>query len=161
MFNSTWGKIMATHRNGYRKETFILSVDVGTTSIRCHVYDKEAKIRGTSSIQVIWHKLLPFPKAFSMTLGVYIKHCWWISGLIQICLPCILHRFPCYILSQGEWRWIQRSFGKALSQWWKAQCGVCVLSLRLLSGDGHCCWRLRISFYYVQIQAFRCSKWRP
>ncbi|XP_048096893.1 putative glycerol kinase 5 isoform X2 [Alosa alosa] len=43
---------MGTQRNGYRKETFILSVDVGTTSIRCHVYDKEAKIRGTCTHKV-------------------------------------------------------------------------------------------------------------
>uniref|UniRef100_A0AAY4AC82 Glycerol kinase 5 n=1 Tax=Denticeps clupeoides TaxID=299321 RepID=A0AAY4AC82_9TELE len=38
---------MGTLRNGFRKETFVLSVDVGTTSIRCHVYDKAAKIRGS------------------------------------------------------------------------------------------------------------------
>ncbi|XP_076000642.1 glycerol kinase 5 [Genypterus blacodes] len=38
---------MGTQRNGFNKEKFILSVDVGSTSIRCHVYDKEAKIRGS------------------------------------------------------------------------------------------------------------------
>ncbi|XP_012681794.1 putative glycerol kinase 5 [Clupea harengus] len=43
---------MGTHRNGHRKERFILSVDIGTTSIRCHVYDKEAKIRGTCTTKV-------------------------------------------------------------------------------------------------------------
>ncbi|KAK6302302.1 hypothetical protein J4Q44_G00266570 [Coregonus suidteri] len=36
-----------TQRNGFRRESYILSVDVGTTSIRCHVYDKEAQIRGS------------------------------------------------------------------------------------------------------------------
>ncbi|TRY93702.1 hypothetical protein DNTS_029408 [Danionella cerebrum] len=44
---------MGTHRNGFSKrETFILSVDVGTTSIRCHVYDKSASIRGSCSAKV-------------------------------------------------------------------------------------------------------------
>ncbi|KAM9322839.1 glycerol kinase 5 [Pholidichthys leucotaenia] len=40
-------------RNGFKKESFILSVDVGTTSIRCHVYDKEANIRGSCSTKVV------------------------------------------------------------------------------------------------------------
>uniref|UniRef100_I3JWW7 Glycerol kinase 5 n=1 Tax=Oreochromis niloticus TaxID=8128 RepID=I3JWW7_ORENI len=39
--------------NGFKKESYILSVDVGTTSIRCHVYDKEAKIRGSCSTKVV------------------------------------------------------------------------------------------------------------
>ncbi|XP_059358132.1 putative glycerol kinase 5 [Carassius carassius] len=44
---------MGTRRNGFSKrETFILSVDVGTTSIRCHVYDKSARIRGSCSTKV-------------------------------------------------------------------------------------------------------------
>uniref|UniRef100_A0A4W6FI06 Glycerol kinase 5 n=1 Tax=Lates calcarifer TaxID=8187 RepID=A0A4W6FI06_LATCA len=44
---------MGSQRNGFKKETFILSVDVGTTSIRCHVYDKEAKIRGSCTTKVV------------------------------------------------------------------------------------------------------------
>ncbi|GAA6082421.1 putative glycerol kinase 5 isoform X2, partial [Tachysurus ichikawai] len=41
---------MVTLRNGWMKrESFILSVDVGTTSVRCHVYDKHANIRGSCS----------------------------------------------------------------------------------------------------------------
>ncbi|XP_024124364.1 putative glycerol kinase 5 [Oryzias melastigma] len=40
-------------KNGFRGERFILSVDVGTTSVRCHVYDKEAKIRGSCSEKVV------------------------------------------------------------------------------------------------------------
>ncbi|KAI3375142.1 hypothetical protein L3Q82_021652 [Scortum barcoo] len=44
---------MGSQRNGFKKETFILSVDVGTTSIRCHVYDKEAKIRGSCTTEVV------------------------------------------------------------------------------------------------------------
>ncbi|XP_043119648.1 putative glycerol kinase 5 isoform X2 [Puntigrus tetrazona] len=44
---------MGTQRNGFSKrESFILSVDVGTTSIRCHVYDKSASIRGSCSTKV-------------------------------------------------------------------------------------------------------------
>uniref|UniRef100_A0A3Q0STN0 Glycerol kinase 5 n=1 Tax=Amphilophus citrinellus TaxID=61819 RepID=A0A3Q0STN0_AMPCI len=34
-------------------ESFILSVDIGTTSIRCHVYDKEAKVRGSCSTKIV------------------------------------------------------------------------------------------------------------
>uniref|UniRef100_A0A3Q3ITV8 Glycerol kinase 5 n=1 Tax=Monopterus albus TaxID=43700 RepID=A0A3Q3ITV8_MONAL len=44
---------MWSQRNGLIKETFILSVDVGTTSIKCHVYDKEAKIRGSCTTKVV------------------------------------------------------------------------------------------------------------
>ncbi|XP_070775214.1 glycerol kinase 5 isoform X2 [Enoplosus armatus] len=44
---------MGSQRNGFKKESFILSVDVGTTSIRCHVYDKGAKIRGSCSSKVV------------------------------------------------------------------------------------------------------------
>ncbi|CAK6952270.1 putative glycerol kinase 5 [Scomber scombrus] len=44
---------MGSQRNGFRKESFILSVDVGTTSIKCHVYDKEAKIRGSCTTKVV------------------------------------------------------------------------------------------------------------
>ncbi|XP_051809241.1 putative glycerol kinase 5 isoform X2 [Acanthochromis polyacanthus] len=44
---------MGSQRNGFKKESFILSVDVGTTSIKCHVYDKEAKIRGSCITKVV------------------------------------------------------------------------------------------------------------
>ncbi|CAL8346186.1 unnamed protein product [Merluccius merluccius] len=44
---------MGTRRNGLRRESFVLSVDVGTTTIRCHVFDKEAKIRGSCSSKVV------------------------------------------------------------------------------------------------------------
>lgn len=44
--------MMGSRRNGLVKESFILSVDVGTTSIRCHVYDKEARIRGSCTSKV-------------------------------------------------------------------------------------------------------------
>uniref|UniRef100_H2RP92 Glycerol kinase 5 n=1 Tax=Takifugu rubripes TaxID=31033 RepID=H2RP92_TAKRU len=43
---------LCTHKNGFRKEGFILSVDIGTTSIRCHVYDKVASIRGSCTTKV-------------------------------------------------------------------------------------------------------------
>uniref|UniRef100_A0A8C5DEI6 Glycerol kinase 5 n=1 Tax=Gouania willdenowi TaxID=441366 RepID=A0A8C5DEI6_GOUWI len=44
---------MSSQRNGFLKESFILSVDVGTSSIRSHVYDREANIRGTCSTKVV------------------------------------------------------------------------------------------------------------
>ncbi|XP_071764110.1 glycerol kinase 5 [Centroberyx gerrardi] len=44
---------MGSQRNGFKKESFILAVDVGTTSIRCHVYDKDAKVRGSCSTKVV------------------------------------------------------------------------------------------------------------
>lgn len=50
--NRTHFPTMGSHRNGFNKDSYILSVDVGTTSIRCHVYDKEAKIRGSCSTKV-------------------------------------------------------------------------------------------------------------
>ncbi|XP_060762539.1 putative glycerol kinase 5 isoform X2 [Neoarius graeffei] len=44
---------MGTLRNGWTKrKRFILSVDVGTTSVRCHVYDKHTNIRGSCSRKV-------------------------------------------------------------------------------------------------------------
>ncbi|XP_068605189.1 putative glycerol kinase 5 [Brachionichthys hirsutus] len=43
---------MGSQRNGFKKESFMLSVDVGTTSIKCHVYDKRAKIRGSCTTKV-------------------------------------------------------------------------------------------------------------
>ncbi|AWP04365.1 putative glycerol kinase 5 [Scophthalmus maximus] len=44
---------MGSQRNGFKRERFVLSVDVGTTSVRCHVYDQETKIRGSCSTQVV------------------------------------------------------------------------------------------------------------
>lgn len=44
---------MGSHKNGFKKEGFILSVDIGTTTIRCHVYDKTANIRGSCSTKVL------------------------------------------------------------------------------------------------------------
>ncbi|MGH0146109.1 UNVERIFIED_CONTAM: hypothetical protein FKN15_045090 [Acipenser sinensis] len=43
---------MDSPRNGFIKGRYILSVDVGTTSIRGHVYDKEANIKGSSSEKI-------------------------------------------------------------------------------------------------------------
>lgn len=50
--------MMGSRRNGLTKESFILSVDVGTTSIRCHVYDKEARIRGSCTSKVLYLHLI-------------------------------------------------------------------------------------------------------
>lgn len=44
---------MGSRKNGLKKESFILSVDIGTTSIRCHVYDKTANIRGSCTTKVL------------------------------------------------------------------------------------------------------------
>lgn len=44
---------MGSQRNGFKKESYILSVDVGTTSIRCHVFDKEALIKGSCTSKVV------------------------------------------------------------------------------------------------------------
>uniref|UniRef100_A0AAQ4Q8Y3 Glycerol kinase 5 n=1 Tax=Gasterosteus aculeatus aculeatus TaxID=481459 RepID=A0AAQ4Q8Y3_GASAC len=44
---------MGSQRHSSKKECFILSVDVGTTSIRCHVYDKEANVRGACTTEVV------------------------------------------------------------------------------------------------------------
>ncbi|XP_029971684.1 glycerol kinase 5 [Salarias fasciatus] len=44
---------MGTQRNGFSRESFILSVDVGTTSIRGHVYDKEARVRGSCTAKIV------------------------------------------------------------------------------------------------------------
>ncbi|XP_020318341.2 glycerol kinase 5 [Oncorhynchus kisutch] len=43
---------MEIQRNGFKRESYILSVDVGTTSIRCHIFDKEAQIRGSCTTKV-------------------------------------------------------------------------------------------------------------
>ncbi|XP_064197644.1 putative glycerol kinase 5 [Anguilla rostrata] len=43
---------MGAQRNGFKRESYILSVDVGTTSIRCHIYDKNAVIKGSCSKKV-------------------------------------------------------------------------------------------------------------
>ncbi|XP_042195211.1 putative glycerol kinase 5 isoform X2 [Callorhinchus milii] len=44
---------MCTVRNGVRRDDkYILAVDVGTASIRCHVYDRAARSRGFSSKQI-------------------------------------------------------------------------------------------------------------
>ncbi|KAM8839719.1 glycerol kinase 5 [Synchiropus picturatus] len=44
---------MGSQRNGFHKERFVLSVDVGTTSTRCHVYDKEATVRGSCTTKIV------------------------------------------------------------------------------------------------------------
>uniref|UniRef100_A0A6Q2ZJY1 Glycerol kinase 5 n=1 Tax=Esox lucius TaxID=8010 RepID=A0A6Q2ZJY1_ESOLU len=44
--------VQSKKKNGFKKENYIISVDVGTTSIRCHVYDKEAQIRGSCVTKV-------------------------------------------------------------------------------------------------------------
>lgn len=43
---------MAATRNGFTKKNYIVAVDVGTTAIKCHVYDKDATVKGTCSRKV-------------------------------------------------------------------------------------------------------------
>lgn len=40
-------------RNGFSKKSYIIAVDVGTTAIKCHVYDKEANVRGSCAKKVM------------------------------------------------------------------------------------------------------------
>lgn len=170
--NQPKGETMATLRNGYRKETFILSVDVGTTSIRCHVYDKEAKIRGTSTSQVslgkcqFWGWALLSPWLYPMTLIhrlAYIKRCRWILGFLSkrvyFSQVSLLYPEPGRVEMDPEDLW--QSFVKVVKGAIQGLCSQSRITLWWLLLPGHCCWMLRISFYYVQIQAYRCSKWRP
>lgn len=43
---------MSTQRNGMKRDGYILSVDVGTTSIRCHIYDKSATVKASCTRKV-------------------------------------------------------------------------------------------------------------
>lgn len=80
---------MGSQRNGFNKESFILSVDVGTTSIRCHVYDKKTKIRGSCNTKVFIFFHLSF-------LVARIRHTFYLRFLIWIKL------FPgCSFVSRG------------------------------------------------------------
>uniref|UniRef100_A0A0E9UGT9 Carbohydrate kinase FGGY N-terminal domain-containing protein n=1 Tax=Anguilla anguilla TaxID=7936 RepID=A0A0E9UGT9_ANGAN len=54
---------MGAQRNGFKRESYILSVDVGITSIRCHIYDKNAVIKGSCSKKV----------KSKLTVGNYLK----------------------------------------------------------------------------------------
>lgn len=50
---------MGSVKNGFRRnDTYVLAVDVGSTSIRCSIYDRAAKIQGFSSkpIEILYPK---------------------------------------------------------------------------------------------------------
>ncbi|KAG7523583.1 glycerol kinase 5 [Solea senegalensis] len=80
--------MMGSQRNGFKKERFILSVDVGTTSVRCHVYDKETQIRGSCTREVkplypevghvemdpreLWNEFVTVVKGAVQDAGVYM-----------------------------------------------------------------------------------------
>lgn len=64
---------MGSQRNGFKKESFILSVDVGTTSIRCHVYDKEANTRGSCTTKVPLTTLVLWNCAFPHIVHFCVK----------------------------------------------------------------------------------------
>ncbi|XP_034039834.1 putative glycerol kinase 5 isoform X1 [Thalassophryne amazonica] len=46
-------RAMESQRNGFTKKSFILAVDVGTTSVKCHVYDKKATVRGSCTVKIV------------------------------------------------------------------------------------------------------------
>lgn len=104
--------IMGTQRNGYSKrETFILSVDVGTTSIRCHVYDKNASIRGSCSAKV---------NKQTAAWQVCANHAF-LCVYKLLTAACLLHRCPFCILSLGLLRSTLMNCGKGSSLWSKEQ----------------------------------------
>ncbi|XP_006002852.1 putative glycerol kinase 5 isoform X1 [Latimeria chalumnae] len=50
---------MGSRRNGYSKDgNYILGIDIGSTAIKCHIYDSQAKIKGSStkSIELLYPK---------------------------------------------------------------------------------------------------------
>lgn len=54
---------------------FVLGLDVGSTVIRCHVYDRTARVRGSSAQKVTrrgWAGALTVPSLF--------LHLWWGLG---------------------------------------------------------------------------------
>ena len=88
----------STKRNGFRKESFILSVDVGTTTLRCNVFDQEAKIRGTCSGKVTLNPFF-FPCCLSTSYPPQDKP---INSFV-------FARLSCCIQNQAWWSWIQRN----------------------------------------------------
>jgi len=47
-----------------RSSAYVLALDVGTSTIRAHVYDNKAVIRGTKSCKVMAFALLAFNKFY-------------------------------------------------------------------------------------------------
>lgn len=95
-----------------RSETFILSVDVGTTLIRCHVYDKEAKIRGscTTKVTVASTCLFMDPELIPAEPRNVFN--------IMIFLLCIYYsRLYSCIQKQDTWRLTRMNSGKVLFLW--------------------------------------------
>lgn len=90
---------MGSQRNGFNKESFILSVDVGTTSIRCHVYDKEAKIRGSCTTKVM--SLTAFTPP---SLIIHVVQQMQMSATFLIVLSLILVNLSsgCPVVSRGR-----------------------------------------------------------
>lgn len=110
LFEHSFFSTMGSQRNGFRKESFILSVDVGTTSVRCHVYDKEAQIRGSCTTKVsICLSLLPWWSRTPPTRSD------WNFYFFRNPFPRL---FPC-IQMWVMWRWTQMRYGKGSSLWWR------------------------------------------
>ena len=61
-----------------KNDSFVLSLDVGTTTIRAHIYDQTATRRGTGSRNV------------SSSLEVYFWLCCFVNVMISFCTFVLL-----------------------------------------------------------------------
>jgi hypothetical protein len=73
------GKEEEREESGSSSSSFVLSIDVGSTSIRAHLFDESAKIVGASSRQIplIFPKVVPmsdFDKVDSAWMGGSRSH---------------------------------------------------------------------------------------
>ncbi|KAF3858755.1 hypothetical protein F7725_011956 [Dissostichus mawsoni] len=65
---------MGSHRNGFNKESFILSVDVGTTSIRCHVVPLYPEVGHVEmDPEAIWEGFITVVKGAVQDAGVHMR----------------------------------------------------------------------------------------
>lgn len=118
---------MGSHRNGFKKEGFILSVDVGTTSVRCHVYDKQANIRGSCTAEVC----LAFSQPHSQIHHLHISHpvqylnvfFQWLTGWCFVLWSYFIRLCHC-TQRWGTWRWTRTRYGQGLSLWSRELCKV-------------------------------------
>lgn len=112
---------MGSHKNGFQKEGFILSVDIGSTSIRCHVYDKVASVRGSCTTKVI------ISSSYSnYTRGFLRATSAWVLLSRPSRLKLCIHKWD-------TWRWTQMKYGKGLSAWSEELCKVGLQHLLLFA----------------------------
>lgn len=144
---------MGSQRNGFKKESFILSVDIGTTSIRCHVYDKEAHIRGSCTTKVFNALSLNLSVCCTLKYTTDLYHC-----LCSICmnlrnweadlfiLVTLLSRLLYCIQRWGMWRWTQMHYGRGLLLWSEELCKV---------------WFQPFLLCYLFVHKQNCNKLQP